>query len=124
MLGVLDEVASFSPDAWDPWAFAVRERSLGAVREESRDPLRRRSTRSAWKARNADRLRTYYAERYQRLKAERDAPPKRRGKLTAEQVEQVRALSGTASAREVGRRFGVGHETIGAIWSGKAWRQP
>lgn len=120
MLGTIDEFALLTP-GWDEviWMASVGERHHARSREESRDPVRRRETRATWLAANRDRLRAYYAERYLRLKGDR--PDKRRGKLSAEQVEQVRSLAGRVSAREAGRRFGITHSQVVKIWRGEAW---
>lgn len=44
-------------------------------------------------------------------------------RLTPEQVAEIRALEGHASARALGRRFGVSKTTIRAIQTGRQWRR-
>jgi len=121
MLDLLDEFASLTP-GWDEiaWSASILERVHAHAREASRDPIRKRATKAAWLARNREKVRAYYAERYQRQKAARGGD-RRRGKLSAVQVEEIRALAWTVSAREAGRRYGVRHETIIKIWRGEAW---
>lgn len=43
-------------------------------------------------------------------------------KLTAEQVAELRALRGTVSLRELGRRYGVSHVAVLAAMNGTTWR--
>jgi hypothetical protein len=45
-----------------------------------------------------------------------------RRKLSPELAAEIRTLKGAASAREIGRRFGVTGGRISAIWRGEAWR--
>lgn len=42
--------------------------------------------------------------------------------LTEQQVREIRALAGTASTRELGRRFGVSHTTVRKILIRDRWR--
>ena len=46
--------------------------------------------------------------------------PSRR-KLTREKVEQIRALKGKKTQREIAAQFGVADATIRDIYSGKSW---
>jgi HNH endonuclease len=43
-------------------------------------------------------------------------------KLTRQQVVEIRSLVGTASHREIGRRFGISQQTTSRIISGELWR--
>jgi hypothetical protein len=44
-----------------------------------------------------------------------------KAKLTDDQVREIRALQGTATLEEVGRRYGVSFSTIGMIWRRDTW---
>lgn len=45
-----------------------------------------------------------------------------RAKLTEGDVRTIRKLRGTASTKELGKRFGVGHATISKIHTGMSWK--
>jgi hypothetical protein len=50
--------------------------------------------------------------------------PRRREKLTAEQVDQIKALEGRQRPIDIARQFGTTQRNIRLIFSGQTWRDP
>jgi hypothetical protein len=43
-------------------------------------------------------------------------------KLTAQQVREIRALTGVHSQRKIGHKYGISHNHVGRIQHGVVWR--
>ena len=47
----------------------------------------------------------------------------KRGKLTWEKAEEIRALKGTAPQREIAKRYGISRSQVSWIMTGKSWKK-